>query len=146
VTFLAETCRAEETLLAGKNQHLELELPVGPVPFQGDRGKLEEVLTNLLGNAYKFAPNESTIRIRLAVEGEEAVVTVSDNGPGIAREHLPHLFDRFYHVAQNHCSGLGLFIAKWIVEAHGGTISVQSEVGKGTSFTVRLPLAKREVS
>jgi PAS domain S-box-containing protein len=143
--LVAETCRAEETLLAGKNQHLELALPVGPVPIQGDRGKLEEVLANLLGNAYKFAPKDSAIRIHLAVEGEEAVLSVSDDGPGIATKHLPHLFDRFYRVDQNHGSGLGLFIAKWIVEAHGGTIAVRSEVGHGSTFTVRLPLASHEM-
>jgi PAS domain S-box-containing protein len=141
VVFLAEICKAEESILAGKEQCFDLQLPTGPMPFQGDRGRLEEVVVNLLGNAYKFAPRGTTITIRLAAEEHQAVLTVSNCGPGISSEHLPHIFDRFFRAGQQgQGSGLGLFIAKWMVEAHGGTISVQSEAGKGTTFTVQLPL------
>ncbi|MBI5296663.1 MAG: HAMP domain-containing protein [Chloroflexi bacterium] len=129
-------------------------------PVQGDRQYLIQMLSNLIENAIKHtslteAGREHVVQIETGVssEGTHAWVRVSDDGPGIPEEHLPHLFERFYRVDQARAadnreatsasgSGLGLSIVQWIAQAHGGKVSVESAVGKGASFTVTLPLAK----
>jgi signal transduction histidine kinase len=110
----------------------------------GDREQLDQVLVILLDNAIRYSPANGAIRIALGQIGESGFMRVTDSGPGIAKEHLPHLFDRFYRVEksrrrQSGGTGLGLAIASAIVEAHGGTIEAASEVGHGAEFTVRLP-------
>jgi heavy metal sensor kinase len=112
----------------------------------GDELRLRQVFLNLISNAIKYTAAGGCIEIALAVEGAAAVVSVQDTGIGIAAEHLPHIFDRFYRIdkarnRQDGGTGLGLSIVKSIVEAHEGTISVESTVGVGSNFTVRLPLA-----
>lgn len=113
-------------------------------PCSGDADQLALVITNLLTNAVHYNREGGEVRVTTGNENNAAVITVSDNGPGIAPEHLPHIFDRFYRADAARTSsqgrtGLGLAITKSIVEAHGGTIEVTSELGKGSSFTVRLP-------
>ena len=83
-----------------------------------------------------------TIDIELTATSGEATVRISDNGIGISTEHLPHLFERFYRVRKNHAdgTGLGLAITKRIIERHGGTITADSEVGSGSTFTIVLPV------
>ncbi|MBN2148493.1 MAG: GAF domain-containing protein [Anaerolineales bacterium] len=109
--------------------------------------RIAQVFENLFSNAVKYAPG-SPIYVGLELENGFFHITVKDQGPGIAPEHIPHLFERFYRVVkpetQVHGTGLGLFICRQIVEAHGGEISVQSEVGYGTTFHVRLPVERRE--
>lgn len=114
-----------------------------------DGGRVEQVMYILIENALKHAPSSSTIHVEVEAEHEmrlpHVTLRVRDDGPGIAAEHLPHLFDRFYRVDAARAkamggSGLGLSIAKWIVDAHGGVIRVDSEVGVGTTFTIELPL------
>jgi len=114
---------------------------------EGDPLWLGQVLLNLVANAVKYTPEGGSVAISLAVEGGEARVAVADTGPGIPAEHLPHLFDRFYRVDSGRSRdaggvGLGLNIAKWAAEKHGGRIQVQSEVGRGSTFTLVLPLAE----
>jgi PAS domain S-box-containing protein len=106
-----------------------------------DKKRLEQVLTNLLTNALKYGAGKP-IHVRVSAEGEEALLIVRDEGIGIAPEHQPHIFDRFMRaVSERNYGGLGLglFIVHQVVEAHGGSVSVQSIPGEGATFTVRLP-------
>jgi two-component system sensor histidine kinase CiaH len=111
----------------------------------GDRDRLLQLAVILVDNAVRYTAAGGVL-IRVAREGREAVLVVSDTGPGIAPEHLPHIFERFYRTDAARSSedggvGLGLALADWIVRAHHGHIRVDSEVGKGSTFTVKLPLA-----
>jgi signal transduction histidine kinase len=100
------------------------------------------VVSNLIGNAIKFTPKEGKIRISARQRDHKIVVSVADSGPGIPREHLSKIFDRFWRTpgTKQKGSGLGLSIAKGIVEAHGGTILAESQIGKGSSFFFTMPL------
>ncbi len=105
---------------------------------------LERILTNLLGNALKYSPDDSGITIELRPDGHQAVVSVRDKGTGIAQRDLPHLFERFYRAegaAHLEGLGLGLYITRLLVEAHGGRIWVESELGKGSCFHFTLAVA-----
>lgn len=111
---------------------------------KGDREQLEELLTNLIGNAIKYSLEGGVVDVRLSEDAASVVLVVTDRGIGIAEDDLPHVFDDFYRSqdARKYTSegtGLGLSIARTIVEAHNGTITVDSQLGKGTTFTVRLP-------
>ena len=110
----------------------------------GDAEQLTLVITNLLSNAIHHSREGGEVRVSTRFENQTVIVTVSDNGTGIAPEHLPHIFERFYRADAARTSsqgrtGLGLAISKSIIEAHGGTIEVTSEAGKGSAFTVTLP-------
>jgi signal transduction histidine kinase len=108
-----------------------------------DRERIHQVLSNLVGNAVKFTPQGGRVLVTAMAEDGEARVSVADTGPGIPPEHLPHVFDRFWQARSTRRAGagLGLAIARGIVEAHGGVIGVQSEPGRGTTFHFTLPLA-----
>jgi signal transduction histidine kinase len=117
------------------------------LPVAGDADRLAQVLDNLLDNAIRFAPDRSTITLKLECAGELAQCTVHDEGPGIPAEHLPFIFERFYRVdaARSRASagaGLGLAIARSLIVAQGGSISAQSAEGQGTTITFSLPLAR----
>ncbi len=112
-----------------------------------DRVQIERMLSNLLSNAIKFTPAGGEVRVSLSDQENQAILTIADTGCGIPPNHLPHIFDRFYRVASLDQAaspekglGLGLSFVAWIVKAHQGTIQVESEQGKGTSFIVTLPL------
>jgi signal transduction histidine kinase len=112
---------------------------------RGAASRLERMLRNLVDNAIKYTPEGGTITLSQFRDGDWACLEVSDTGIGIAPEHLPHIFDRFYRVDEARTpggggSGLGLAIAKNIVEQHGGRIAAASEPGKGSRFTVWLKL------
>jgi signal transduction histidine kinase len=101
---------------------------------------------NLLENAAKYTPPGTTVDVRLRQSGSIAQLIVADSGPGIAAEHLVHLWDRYYRVdevrsRESGGTGLGLPIVKFIAEAHGGRADVISQAGAGTTFTIELPLA-----
>lgn len=119
----------------------------------GDRDRLKQVLVNLAGNAVRYTPAGGDVVLSLIKTDTEACVSISDTGPGIAEEDLSHIFERFYRAEKARTRskdgqgfGLGLSIAYWIVRNHNGRIEVESELGKGTTFRVWLPLAESECS
>jgi two-component system, OmpR family, sensor kinase len=121
-------------------------LPEGAVFLPVDRARLSQLLLNLITNAIKYTPGGGSVALELVDTGSSVVITVSDTGIGIAPGDLPRVFDRFWRadLARSRTGdrpgfGLGLSISRWIVEAHGGNISVQSRPGRGSSFTVTLP-------
>jgi signal transduction histidine kinase len=122
--------------------HLNLDASIGTI--QGDEDKIKQVMINLLSNAIKYNRPGGTITVEAQRDGEYLTISVSDTGHGIPQENLSSLFQKFYRVPGTEKvapgTGLGLSICKRIIEAHQGTISVQSEVGKGTTFTFRLPV------
>jgi heavy metal sensor kinase len=125
---------------------LSYEAPPSPIAVEGDQKRLKQLLVNLLDNAIKYTPAGGSARLALAVEDASAVIEVTDTGRGIPSAALPHIFERFYRQTDPRDSrvtgfGLGLAISKWIVDAHGGTIEVDSQEGRGSRFTVRLPLS-----
>ncbi|MFN7035144.1 MAG: ATP-binding protein [Bellilinea sp.] len=131
---------------AAQKQGVDLQvnsLPAGAVEIRGDAKSLSRALAAILDNAIKFSPNGGNVEISLLTSEDWAEIEVRDNGVGIPPESLPHIFDRFYHVDEvnGHLfrgAGLGLSIARQVVEQHGGEITVQSEVGKGSVFRLRL--------
>jgi two-component system CheB/CheR fusion protein len=131
--------------LGTRSQTLILDLPEAPVVVHADATRLEQVVVNLLSNAIKHAAESERVDVRLNIQGSEAELQVQDYGPGISRDDLPHLFKRFFGAATSMGSGqtglgLGLYITKELVDAHGGRISVESHEGEGALFIVRLPL------
>jgi signal transduction histidine kinase len=138
--LLREACRMLDEHAAKKEQRLDCELaPELPV-VRGDRHRILQVLTNLVGNAIKFTPEKGRITVRAEPEPNGVVVSVEDTGPGISDADLPHIFDRFWHIGRSRRggAGLGLAIAKGIVEAHAGRIWVTSRPGHGSTFSFAL--------
>ena len=139
---------AETALPRAVEKSVVLTVDAGEAPaFRGDSTRLGQVLDNLVSNAIKFTPDGGTIQVRLRSDGSRAVIEVEDSGLGIPEAELPHLFERFYRTTTvTHLAiqgtGLGLPITMAIVEAHGGTIAVESVEGVGTTFRVELPLAE----
>lgn len=131
---------------AGVNLEIEVD---DAVCVLADRQWMERALLNLLDNALKFTPSDGTVRVSLRKDGGGAVLEVADTGQGIAPKNLPHVFDYFYRgedtLHPNPVGGLGLTLTKWIVEQHGGTISVASTLGQGTVFTITLPVIAEPV-
>jgi len=109
--------------------------------INADPERLFQVLSNLIGNAIKFTPRQGNIGISAMSSGEEIVFSVRDYGEGIAPEQLPHVFDRYWPQTENNPtgSGLGLYITQGIVQAHGGKIVAESEVGRGSEFRFTVP-------
>jgi signal transduction histidine kinase len=117
-----------------------------PLLVQGDELRLEQVVHNLIGNAVKYSPAGGLVRLTLQQRGEQVSLAVTDHGMGISAAALPHLFDRFYRApnAADHAIsglGIGLYVVHEIVVLHGGTVTVTSEEGVGSTFTVVLPAA-----
>ncbi|ANH80902.1 hypothetical protein A8C56_07835 [Niabella ginsenosidivorans] len=112
-----------------------------------DRIRLEQVLTNLLGNAVKYAPKGGKVQVKIWESGSNVYVSVSDEGIGIDREHLAGIFDRFYRAVNSRSNisglGIGLYISREIVVRHGGTIEVESQKGIGSVFTFSIPQKRR---
>jgi signal transduction histidine kinase len=113
--------------------------------IKGDEARLRELFMNLLDNAIIYTPSRGSLSISLRREGQMSVVTVTDTGIGIPSEDIPFIFERFYRVDKSRSraeqgTGLGLAICRYIAEAHGGKIEVESQVGVGSTFSVWLPL------
>jgi two-component system OmpR family sensor kinase len=139
-----ESVNSIRSLAEGRK--ITLTTNLAPTEITGDPGRLQQVITNLVSNAIHHGRDGGEVRISVHSDADHAVLTVADNGPGIAPEHVPHLFERFYRVDKARTStagrtGLGLAIVKAITDAHGGTITVESQVGESATFTVRLPRA-----
>jgi heavy metal sensor kinase len=114
--------------------------------IEGDRIQIERLLSNLLSNALKYTPEGGSAHVSMTCDAAQVRIVVEDTGVGIADDHLPHIFDRFYRVPTMDRSpekglGLGLSFVAWIVKAHRGTIEVESRLGTGTKFTITLPVA-----
>lgn len=138
--------RLSET--ARQNQIAVSIMADAPAEVKGDSVALDRVVFNLIENAIRYSPAGETVTVRVSVQNAEALLEVADTGTGIAPEHLPHLFERFYRVDKARSrklggAGLGLSIVKALVEAHGGHVEVRSEIGKGSRFIVRLPQAAK---
>jgi signal transduction histidine kinase len=137
----------EMRILAGNKVHVYLN-DIDQVIVNGDRDRLKQVLLNLVANAIQYTPLGGDVFMSLAKIGEQARIVVRDTGPGIPAEDLPHIFDRFYRAEKSRTRsktsgfGLGLSIAHWIVEHHGGQIKVESKEGKGTTFAIWLAAIK----
>lgn len=132
-------------VIAGDRVSLKLE-GLAPIQINGDKDRLKQVFFNLVGNALQYTSKGNEIRIIMQTGVKWVRICVKDNGPGISPEDLPHIFERFYRGEKSRKRtigtgfGLGLSIAQWIVNQHGGTIEVFSELKKGTEFVVQFPL------
>jgi len=128
-----------------KEQSLLVDLPVDLPDVSGDPDYLERAVANLLDNAVKYTPAKGAIRLSAKADAASVAIVVSDNGIGIPAQDLPRIFERFYRVDKSRSremggTGLGLAIVKHIAQAHGGTVEVSSEAGKGSTFRIVLPL------
>ena len=128
-----------------RNQRLKIDVPDG-VTVAADRLVLREAITNVVDNAIKYSPQASSIDIRVHADGNQALLTVADEGPGIAPEHRERIFDRFFRIDEGRSraeggTGLGLAIAKWAVEKNGGRITVETSRSGGSTFRIVLPIA-----
>ncbi len=137
----------EMCVLAGSKVHVHLN-EIDQVMVNGDRDRLKQVLLNLVANAVQYTPQGGDVFLSMTRIGDQARIIIRDTGPGIPAEDLPHIFDRFYRAEKSRTRsttsgfGLGLSIANWIVEHHGGQIKVESKEGKGTTFVIWLSVIK----
>ncbi len=125
-------------------ERIDVAIPEGLPRVHVDPQRFERVLVNLLSNALKYAPPPTRVTVGAAAHKQRVVVSVVDRGPGIDREHLPYLFEKYYRAGDPRAKeglGLGLYVARLITEAHGGRIWVESTVGTGTTFHVSVPVA-----
>jgi signal transduction histidine kinase len=148
VALAREAATEIEVLAKTKGIRIASELPNGAVHVHGDSRALRQLLLILLDNAVKYTPAGGRIEIAIADTDAHASLSVRDTGIGIPAEDVPHIFDRFYRVDRARSraqggAGLGLAIGRWIAEAHGGGIFVESELERGSVFSVRLPAARR---
>ncbi|MGQ9516752.1 MAG: sensor histidine kinase [Anaerolineae bacterium] len=148
-TDLAELLRrialAYHSMLAGKDQALYLELDEELPRIGVDRKGIEQIVGNILSNAHKFSPAGTAITLRLCRRGEEVCISVQDQGPGIPPEEQGRIFDKFYVGRHQRAGvGLGLYIARRLAELHGGRITVESQLGAGSTFTLWLPIHQPE--
>jgi heavy metal sensor kinase len=146
--LLAETVETAEILGEEHGVVVKVEFPKAPLRAMVEPGRIRQLLMNLITNAMKYTPRGGAVDISLTADDGEALLQVRDTGIGIATGDLPHVFERFWRAdparsrtGERPGVGLGLSIVKWIVDAHGGTIEVQSRPGRGTTFRVTLPLA-----
>jgi two-component system phosphate regulon sensor histidine kinase PhoR len=150
---LGQVARHVRDTLAGLAREVDLDIVIGmnaPMPVKGDWDELVQVVQNLLENAIKYASSGKRVDIDGGGEGRFFELTVRDHGPGIAEEHIPRLTERFYRINVQESrsrggTGLGLAIVKHILNRHRGRLIIRSELGKGSSFTVRVPAAEPEL-
>ena len=148
-TDLAEAARrAAADWLRGPESRLELELPPGPLEVDADPLRLVQVLANLISNAHKYSPTDQEVRLRVWRDNGWAMAAVADRGRGIPREELDRVFEKFHRVEDPMTmttggTGLGLYIARELTRAMGGEIEATSAPRRGSTFTVRLPMARR---
>jgi PAS domain S-box-containing protein len=136
--------------ISEKHLNIHMDLPMDIPPIRGNPIRLRQVLDNLVGNAIKYTPDGGEITIQMEVQDEQVIFRISDNGPGIPPADQPHIFEKFYRASNVPKgvggSGLGLAIVKSIVDSHQGRIWVESLLGKGSTFTVVLPLTQKTIA
>src|SRR6266478_2730197 len=145
--LLLEISEPARLLAEGKSIQYDQRLPETPLRVSGNAPSLRRLFLILIDNAVKYTPPEGRISVALDASDGAAVTEIRDNGVGISPADLPHIFERFYRADESRSresggTGLGLSIAKWIAEAHHGSISVVSKVGEGSVFRVQIPLAE----
>ncbi len=147
--IVQDVVREQMIMAREKNLSLLLQLDAELEPVFGDPDQLQRALSNLVSNAIKFTPGGGRITLSSQMIEKKVVMRVSDTGIGIPTDEVPSLFSEFRRLkgAENiEGTGLGLFIVKTIVEAHGGSVSMESEMGRGTTFTIQLPPASKAVA
>jgi len=127
-----------------KQRNISIHSSIGMVEAHFDRPKMKQVIINLLSNAIKYNQDQGKVFVNVVDSPEQVSLQIRDTGPGIKEEHLPYIFDRFYRVDESRktlegSTGLGLAISKAIINAHSGTLTVESQYGNGTTFTLTLP-------
>jgi two-component system NtrC family sensor kinase len=146
ITYVVEGLRSRVT---EKQQDLVVEVPESLAPILGNPTRLRQLVANLLGNAIKYTPASGQVIVRAAAEDDQVIMQIVDNGPGIPPSDQPYIFDKFYRASNvpsdTPGTGLGLAIVKSIVDNHQGRIWVESTLGKGTTFTVVLPVADHQL-
>ena len=143
VALLRDLLRGLEPVAAEKHLNLVMKAAADPLLIEGDELRLQQTFSNLFSNAIKFSPPQAEVVVEAVRDGEEVVVEVSDSGVGIPPEELPRLSERFFRASTaGHVegTGLGLAITREIVERHGGRLEIESVVGAGSTFRVRLPV------
>jgi len=140
----------ESKAVSDHKQHLTVKTPKKLAMF-ADSTKVREVIENLVSNAVKYTPDGGHIHLSATSKGQDVVITVSDDGIGIPEKDLPNIFGKFVRASNATTksmpgTGLGLYLAKNIIEMHGGSITIESELGKGTTFTVMIPKKYKEIS
>jgi signal transduction histidine kinase len=133
-----------------KRIRVVLDIPADLSPIMADRLRFVQVITNLLSNAFKYSPPESSVSITAVQDGPNVRIDVSDTGIGISPEEQTRLFDKFFRADnsltnQEAGTGLGLYITRALIEAHGGKIWVQSEEGKGSVFSFTFAVARNDI-
>jgi heavy metal sensor kinase len=143
-----ECVRSVRSLAAQKDLQISVESPVNEVAFRGDEPLVRRMVLNLLHNAIKYTPKGGQLRVSVKENQQHCEIVISDTGPGIPLEARAHVFDRFFRVDKARSrdeslngsgAGLGLSIAKWVAELHGGTIVLDDSIGKGATFVISLP-------
>jgi two-component system phosphate regulon sensor histidine kinase PhoR len=136
---------AEHLLALAENKHetIQIDVPEG-IYVLADFTQIQRAINNILHNAIKFSPDGESIQVTASISNDEVIIAVSDHGPGIPKEELPRVFERFYQVdrARREGTGLGLAIVRHIVQAHGGRVWVESIEGQGATFYIALALAE----
>lgn len=150
-TFIRGISSAAQQMADNKGIKLEMSVEPDFGAVMVDRDKLEKVVLNLVFNALKFTPKDGRVELRVAKEEKDFTLTVSDTGIGISQKNLPYVFDRFWQAdgsskRKYQGVGIGLSLVKELTEIHGGTVSVESQEGKGTKFTVRMPYIEADVA
>jgi signal transduction histidine kinase len=145
VKFASDVVKDLAIASADRGLELTVETPKKPIYVFADAGRLQQVMHNVLENAMRYTETGGKIVVRIEAAPGEALVSVSDTGVGIPEADLPYVFERFFRSKGSRAtnpggSGLGLSIVRWIVEAHKGKVTVESQLGKGSTFTVRLPV------
>ena len=136
-----------DCLILAEAKNIRIEAKIMDAIIVGDYRKIKEVFLNIMSNALKYTDVGGCITVEVSEREGQAKIRVMDTGSGIAPEKLPHIFERFYRIpgAGEHGNGIGLNICREIVQMHGGTIDVESEVGKGSAFVIYLPLPNQAV-
>ena len=139
---MLEVCERQQEM--SKTHVISYDLAGLPVTIQADTDPLEQALTNLFSNAVKYAPDATDIEVKGYTEGDRVVITVRDQGVGIDEDELDRIGERFFRARTSTGTagtGLGLNLARTLVEMHGGSVSIESKNGEGSIFTIRLPIA-----